>query len=156
MRCQVKPLQHHISASGQSDQEFCCRISAFLDDGYPVIIIEPGIPISLDEVPSRAAICIVELDPDEIEYRIGNSLTQLWIRYGTLGCSRDIKGPGGFFRKAFSKTVDHGCIPYCISRLAIGAHCSLGNKPTIATILFNIKVKPIHGGIPKWARPKQC
>lgn len=72
-----------------------------------------------------------------------------------LQCSQNIKGPGRFFHKAFLKMIDYDCIPYCLLQSVDDIYCSVRNKPTKATALFNIKVKSIQDSIPKWARTER-
>lgn len=74
VRLQVEPLDCHFRAGWQTNQQFCFRVGAVLDDSHPVIIVESRISVPFNEVPGRAAFGVVELDPDKIERGIRNSI----------------------------------------------------------------------------------
>lgn len=96
----------------QTNKELGGGIASFLDDFHPLVEVEARIAGTIDEVPSGTAVRVVELNPNKIEGRILNCITQLWVRNGALGRTGDIELPLGVMRKVPAKTVDHRSITW--------------------------------------------
>jgi hypothetical protein len=84
----------------KTDEELCVRVGTAQDHINPRNEVEVS-------VHSRATICVIELDPEEIEYRVGDGIAELRIRNTALRRGGDIEGFIGVLFEIRSKTVDH-------------------------------------------------
>ena len=117
-----------IFSSWETDEKLCIRVGASPDDPDPLGEVETSTRV----VRCRATVRIVELDPNEIEYRAGNSVVELLVRNTALGRTRDIEGLIGVLFEVASETVDHRS-PSCPSLVVL-----LGSRKEI-----NLPVGPL-------------
>lgn len=96
--------------SGKTDEELSIGVGALLDDTDPLIEVE--LARAVDVVRSRATLGVVELNPEEIKVRVGNSVAELSIGDGALGSTRDVVGLLGARGVMLAQTIDHGGVSW--------------------------------------------
>lgn len=94
----------------QTDVELRRRVGALLDNINPVTEVEVTRAISV--VCSRAALAIVELNPNEVESRVLNGVAELFIRDRALRGARDVEFLARELFEARTETVDHGSVAW--------------------------------------------
>jgi hypothetical protein len=94
----------------KTDEKLRIGVGAVLNDTDPVIEVEfAGL---IDPVSSRAALGVVPLDPDEVEVRVGNGITELGVGKGALRSTGDVELATRDLVKVPAQTVDHGGVSY--------------------------------------------
>lgn len=140
-------------ACRKTDIKLCCGIASVLDDADPCIIIEAAIAaaVSVEKVPGRASCRVIELDPDKVKDRGRNCETQLLVRDRALGCARNVEGTVRDQIEVSPESIDHGGITCGRSETRPGPvyNDNLEEKLTKATVVLDVKVKPIYNNISK-------
>ena len=105
-RGQIIPKVRSRHTSGQTNVKLRVGVGTRLDNLDPAVVIETVLGAQ-DKVASRAARCVIELDPNKIDDSVLDGNTKLFIRDGALGRGRDVKGLIRNLLEAPAETLDH-------------------------------------------------
>lgn len=109
-RCQVVARVGSVRGGGKTDEELSIGVGTGLDNLNPVTEIE--VTGAIDPVAGRAGSGVVELDPDEVEVRVLDSVAQLGVGNGALRSTGDVHLLLSVCVVVRTQTVDHGS-PSC-------------------------------------------